>query len=720
MTEARLAGCAGCIGSDRPGYVVVWDVDGEQMLWEWKRCPEKCTAESRAATIERLRRRRAEEEAEAARRSQAAAAPAAAAHPDPVPEPACPKPAQEQPVRHPASPRPTSAYRGRAEAGGARSGGRSAPARSGRSAPPAVNPPRRWPAVALDHGAEGWELDVAQVPRPAGTKLTDWFAWLGTGLPLRIDRVHDAGRTGDGMVCLSATALKALGLPASFPTTEKALAALTKKLTTAAASVGMELSQEIGPIFHAFRRVGAAGGPKSSLRVVITPWIGQGSEKQQVTSALIAQLATTPTGELDALTLARRIRTYVADLGIAPGITPATTSKLLLDSVRPRSEPFQDDGGEWRSRLRDGALPGGDTVVPPAAGARHPLTRDLQERGEALCEEEDFKWWARPLTEAEAAMPYAVACDVCASYLSVTMSLRLPVGPLEHHTDPVWDTKSAPAGLWWCDFTNVEVDPLLPHPATFHGEAPAGPGWYATPTVAYMVTEYGFDPATITEAYLSTLTVPFLKEWTVRLREAYKRVYALLGLKDGQEPEEFLAAYAVHKDLDAQDLERTDALVLAGLYKAIYKGGIGKWTDGAQHLDDEVWLQEIVANWSYRPEVRFHIISAARIANHRRMRKTYKKTGRAPFAINVDSYLYATEQPSPLELLTPPENGKPVLGVLRLGIGPGQFKHESSIPMDAIVELMSSDDHPSRLTHAYDTDGAAIAAAEQKQEAASA
>ncbi|TLQ39414.1 hypothetical protein [Streptomyces marianii] len=690
MAEARLAGCAGCIGSPRPGYVVAWVLESDKMVSKWKRCPEQCTAASRAAAVERQQKRRAEQ--------------AQSAQPTAPPAPSRPVPVPERPSAVTSRP----AYRGRPAQAATRPGRHRAPARSGGASASAVNAPRRWPAVALGHDAQGWHTDIAQLPPPAGTKLTDWFAWLGTGLPLRIDRVHGAGRTGDGIVCLSAAALKTLGLPASYPATEKALAALTKKLNTAAASVGMELSQELGPVFHAFRRAGSAGGPKSSLRVVVTPWLGQGSDKQQVTGAMLAQLAAAPTGELDAETLARRIRKYVADLGIAPGVTPATTSKLLLDAVRPRSEPFQDEQGEWSSRLRDGALPGGDTVVPPAAGARHPLTRELQQRGEVLCEEEDYKYWSRPLTAAEAAMPYAVACDVCASYLSVTMSLRLPVGPLEHHSDPVWETKSAPAGLWWCDFTGIEVDSLLPHPATFHGEHPAGPGWYATPTVAYMVTEYGFDPGTITEAYLSTMTVPFLKEWTNRLREAYKGAYGALGLTDGQEAEEFLAAYAVHKDIDPGDTERSDALVLAGLYKAIYKGGVGKWADGAAYLDEETWLQQIVSNWSYRPEVRYTVISAARIANHRRMRKTYKKTGRAPFAVNVDSYLYATQEPSPLELLTPAENGKPVLGVLRLGIGPGQFKHEASIPMQEVMELLNSDEHPSRLTHDYTTDGIAV------------
>ncbi|MFD2623863.1 hypothetical protein, partial [Streptomyces chumphonensis] len=709
----KVAGCPSCAGSDRPGHNTVWVEDGGRMKPVWQRCPAQCTPASRAAAIERSEQLRAEREA-AQSRTRAAepsrpapAATSAASGPAPEADPT--GPVREQPVRHPASPRPAPAYRGTPQRGAARSSApRRTPARTAGPAPSstAAAAPSRWPAVALDAAESGWRVDVGQVPVPAGPKLADWFAWLGTGLPLRVDRIHPAGKGGDGVVCLSAAALKALALPAALPTTEKALTSLKTKLEKAAAAVGLELSEQMGPAFHVYRQKGAPGGPKTSVRVVVVPWLGQGNDTQQATTALLAELATDAYGQLNAGTLARRLRRFVADVGVAPGVTPATTSKLLLDAVRPRFEPVQNDDGNWNSQPREGALPGGDTAVPPAAGARHPLTRELLDQGEAVCEEEDFKWWARPLTETESAMGWAVAVDVCASYLSVTMSLPLPAGPLEHTTTPVFDGKTA--GLWWCDFTHVPVDELLPHPATFHGQPPTGPGWYATATVAYMAQAYGFDPATISEAYMATSTVPLLKEWTTRLREAYKRAYGVLGLPDGQEAGAFLDAYETHKQV-AGDVDRSDALVLAGLYKQVYKGGIGKWADSARHLDDETWHQKVACDWSYRPELRFHIIAAARIAAHRRMRKTLLKTGRAPFAVNVDSYLYATSAPTPLELLTPPEGGKPVAGVLRLGIAPGSSKHEASIPLTAALELMEAGEHPGRLSHAYATDGTALA-----------
>ncbi|MFJ9448368.1 helix-turn-helix domain-containing protein [Kitasatospora sp. NPDC101235] len=647
-----------------------------------------------------------------------APAPAAPQAEEPPPTPAAPAPAAIAPTAPAAAPTPTRIVAAPSRpapaappAPVARPGQRPAAARASRPSPARPAPAtttaaaRWWPAVALDVAdGGGWVLDVPQIPAPAGTKLGDWFAWLGTGLPLRVERAHPAGRGGDGMVCLTAASLTQLGLPAALPTTEKALNALHTKLAKAAATVGMEISDQIGPSFHVFRRAGSAGGPKTSVRVTVAPWLGQGDSRQQATSALAAPLATAPDGTRDGLILARRYRAFTSDLGVAPGATTASTAMLLLDAVRPRVEWTKDQAtGEWSSHLREGALPSGDLCVPPAAGARHPLTRELLSKGEAVCEEEDYKWWARELTDEEARRPWAVAVDVCASYLSVTDSLRLPIGPYGYVEHPAWDGGKT-AGLWWCDFTGIEVDSLLPHPATFHGQAPTGPGWYATVTVAYMATTYGFDPATITRAYLAAHTAPLLKEWTSRIRGGYKRTYADLGLVDGQSPTEFLAAYAVHKDTGT-DPARADALVLAGTYKNVYKGGIGKWADSARHLDDQAWLEKVAASWSYDPTLRFHVIAAARIAAHRRLRKTLLLTGRAPIAVNVDSYLYATDAPSPLELLPVKDDGTPVPGALRLGIAPGSHKHEASIPLTAVVEAMERREHPSKLVHHYTTDG---------------
>ncbi|MFB7484836.1 hypothetical protein ACFUEM_38700 [Streptomyces anulatus] len=589
---------------------------------------------------------------------------------------------------------------------------KSAPASTSRR-PVRKAAPARWKsaprpavaAVAVDVVADELVLDVDDVAAPEGSGLADLFAWIGSGLPVRVERAHPDGRGGDGMVCLSAAALAAVKLPAKMPTTTKSWERVAAKLRKAAAGAGLELGENLGPVFAAFRRKGG-DGPRTSVRVVLVPWLGQGDHAQRAN----ADLALTLAGEeLDALALARRVRAFVADVGVMPANTTATTGWRLLDAVRPRTAYDTDESGRRTARLREGALPAGDVAVPVAAGGRHPLTRERVKARGLICEEEDFKQWARPLTESEAARPWAVAVDVCASFLSVTETLRLPAGPLEFTGSPVWDAKRA--GLWLCDFTGLETEEELPHPATFTGMAPTGPGWYATPTVDYMARTYGFDPATIREAYVSTSTVPFLREWTTAIRGGYKRAMTALGLADGMDDVAFLAAHQDHKDVDQGDAAKGDALVLAAVYKGIYKGGIGKWADkGTAQFPgtpegDAAWLEKIGTAWWYRPEVRHHILAAARIAAHRRMRKTYLLTGRAPFAVNVDSYLYAADAPSPLELLPRTEDGRPVPGALRLGSAPGSFKHESSVPTAAVLATMAERMHPARLTHDYTTAG---------------
>jgi hypothetical protein len=582
-----------------------------------------------------------------------------------------------------------------------------APARTTRSKPSraaartrttAPERPALVAAVAVDIEGGRVVADADAVTAPAGDTLADLFAWIGSGLPVGVPRLHQDDRDADGTVCLSAAVCAAWKIPAKLPTA-KGMERVAAKLRKAAGACGMEVSDTIGAGFKAWRRKGADGGPQVSVKVLVVPWLGQGDASAQASGQLVTALAAGPEGEPDARTLARRLRRFAVELGVTPGATTAVTSLHLLEAVRPRFTWKLDEATGRRTKVfRADSLPDGDTAVPVAAGARHPLTRERTAARLPLCEEEDFKWWARQPSPEEAARPWAVALDVCASYLSVPETLRLPAGPLEHTDAPAFDPKTA--GLWLCDFTGLDVEDVLPHPATFHGQAPTGPGWYATVTVDYMAREYGFDVATIGEAYVSTHTAAILREWLARVRGAYKGAMGTLGLVDGMDDAAFLAAWSSRKDT-AGSVDRADALALVDAYKAVYKGGVGKWADSARHLDDDAWAERVAASWHYRPEIRFHIIAAARIAAHRRMRKTLRLTGRAPLAVNVDQVMYAADAPSPLELLPRGEDGRPVPGTLRLGSAPGSFKHDSSVPMRDVVAALADQTHPSRLTHDY-------------------
>jgi hypothetical protein len=302
------------------------------------------------------------------------------------------------------------------------------------------------PAVAVDVDTDGrLVVDVDGIGAPESATADALFAWLGTVPPIGVARLHDDSPDRDGTVCLSTAALAALKIPAKLPTGKRA-DQVAAKFRKAADAYGIELSETIGAGFKAWRRRGEQG-PRLSVKVIVTPWLGQGDDQAKAQGKFLLELAG---GEnADARSLARRLRRFSADLGIAPGVTSAVTSWQLLDAVRPRSRWVQEDGGRWSREDRPGALPDGDTAVPVAAGARHPLTRERGRDRLPVCEEEDFKWWAREATEEESARPWAVALDVCASYLSVPETLRLPSGRLVHTDSPAWDNKTA--GLWLCD-----------------------------------------------------------------------------------------------------------------------------------------------------------------------------------------------------------------------------------------------------------------------------
>lgn len=672
----RIVGCAGCAGHQRPGYIREWGADPTSpngARWVWKRCPDGCTAESRQASVDRQLAARLGRPVGTA--TDPAASAGTSAEPAPESAPAVPAAVAQDKPRASSSRRP--------------------------GAPRAARPERERPelvaAVAVDVDDTGrLVVDVDSIGAPEGKTLKHLFAWLASRLPIGAERLHRDGRRANGVVCLSAAAARALRLPAALPE-GSALAKLETRIRTAAQEAGMTLGQNIGPRMRAFETEAPKRGAKVSVGLVVVPWLGSGDVAKQITADYTLRLAATVGGELDARTLARRMRAFTADIGLPPVATAAVTSRDLVDALRPRSVWGEDR----RRTVKDDALPAGDLAVPVAAGVRHPLTLAEMAAHRPVCVEEDYKW-VRERTGAEAAMPWAVAVDVSASYLSVTETLPLPAGRLVHTDAPAFERRTA--GLWLCDFTGLETEAELPHPATYDGKAPTGPGWYATPTVDYMAKTYGFDPATIGEAYVSERTEAFLRQWTETVRGAYKRQLAVLGLVDGMDPAAFLAAHAARKEDQGEDA-RADAAALVATYQDIYKKGIGRWAYNGGDVSDAEWLEKVAAHWSYRPEVRFHVIAAARIATHRRMRKTYQLTGRAPFAVNVDSMLYACEEPGPLPLIPHGEDGRPVPGALRLGTAPGSVKHEKTIPMQDITEHAATGAPLKALTKHYGPSG---------------
>lgn len=718
--RSRIVGCAGCAGHQRPGYVREWTVDPTSpngMRWVWKRCPEQCTAESRRESVNRQLAARGFRPIGSGVPTEVLAQDGARCGNDPRAQLTDGDRAAVDDFReHLAARAREDQDHGDAHQlvhAQAPAESTSAPARttrSNRSTRPGVRTratatadgPALVAAVAVDADDAGrLVVDVDGIPAPAGDCLADLFAWLATRLPLGTERLHKDGRRSNGTVCLSAQACRVLEIPQALPKSKAAVTALEKRLSQEAETAGLSMGQLGSATLRVFETEAPKRGAKISLRLLIVPWLASPKDgSAERISDYTASLAQGPEGEPDARTLARRLRTFAADVGFPARATAAVTARDLLDAVRPREE-----WGEDRRRvLKADALPSGDLCVPVAAGRRHPLTAGRLPHDAGLCWEEDYHWERVPTAE-ELALPWAVAVDVSASYLSVAESLRVPVGPLQHTTAPVWDGGKT-AGLWLCDFTGLAVEDVLPHPATPNGKAPDRPRWYATPTVAYMVTAYGFDPAAIGEAYVSTNTAQLFRQWAPRIRDAYKRQLAVLGLADGMEETEFLAAHAARKDTRGE-VERADAVVLVAAYQELYKKGVGRWCyqADAEEMPEADWLDKVVKHWSYRPEIRFHVIAAARIATHRRMRKTYQLTGRAPFGVGVDSLLYACEDRSVLPLIPHGEDGRPVAGALRLGVAPGSVKHDKTIPMDDVREHLATGKPLERLTKRYSVDG---------------
>ncbi|MFD0267585.1 telomere-associated protein Tap [Streptomyces sp. NPDC127106] len=501
----------------------------------------------------------------------------------------------------------------------------------------------------------GLVLDVPAKSLPA---LVEWtLAEAGLGA----SRLNANGRDADPVLVLTDAAAERYGLPSRLSEEERHGGRLPDdhRVVKQLAKAQWQLTRRgLGPWARIYRP--AQGGKRSCVQLCVLGW-------DALDSRSWGRAAELPPAEL-----ARLLGTYASRV-ITPRGSTAVNGLELMTALHPPTRAGRPDAdGRRHSEYNPGSL-GSQPVdcAPPEAPDGHPLLAHLprfHQRGPAEVLVEEAYDWARPLTDEECLKPYVVGVDVNMAFAAGANGAVVGLGAPTRVTRPVFDAKVP--GCWLVDLSGVELDPRLPSPFTPTGERPQGPAWYATPTVAYAV-ELGYDvrPA---EGYLRKETGRYLDAWYQRLRDAYVATMADLGVTTGMEPQAFLEAMARHREVDP-DL----ALVLSAI-KATVKGGIGKLRErprGGGWRPGQPWPALLRPTW--RPDIRAAVISRTRINMHRKMLKLAAATGRFPVAVLSDCAVYASDGPSPLDVL-PYEEGKPLKGGFQLGVSPGMVKHEGT------------------------------------------
>ncbi|MEV5440840.1 transcriptional regulator, partial [Streptomyces sp. NPDC052682] len=521
---------------------------------------------------------------------------------------------------------------------------------------------------ALAYCVGGLVLDVPAKSLPS---LVDWaLNEAGLGQP----KLVGAGKDADPLLVLTEAACARYGLPVTLTEEERLAGRLPENHTVLRqlARADWKLTKRgFGPWARIYRP--AQGAERHCVQLCIPSW-------QALDARHWGDAAQLPPADL-----ARVLGTY-AERVITPRGSTAVTGLELMTALHPptrASEP--DETGRRHSVHNPGSL-GKDPVDPAPCEAPdgHPLLAGLprfHRRTPAEVLVEEAYDWARPLTDEECTRRYLVGLDVNMAFAAGANGLIVGLGAPTHVERPVFDPKLP--GCWLVDLSHVDLSKvragkewveldadLLPSPFTPSGERPAGPAWYATPTVAYAV-ELGYEVAPA-EAYVRHDTGRYLDAWYNRLRDAYVRTMADLGVPADAGPEEFLAAMDGYRDRDPQM-----AIVLSAI-KATVKGGIGKLRErprGGGWKPGRPW--PALARPTWRPDIRAAVISRTRVNMHRKIVKHAAFTGQYPVAVLSDCAVYAADGPSPLDFL-PYRDGKPLPGGWRLGVSPGMVKHEGT------------------------------------------
>jgi len=553
---------------------------------------------------------------------------------------------------------------------------------------PTEAPPRHpaGPLAVLEPAPTGSHLIAyltdgrfVDVPATSLTEVADWALTAGLGSA----RLHRHGKDGDPLVVLTDAAAGLLGLPPAGPSRTD-FSRLTSRLpeghkvVKALGKAGWLLTKRgLGPWARIYRT--PEGGRRECVQFCVPMW-----------GALSTGGWAVPDG-LSGRQLAKLLGAYATRV-LTPRGSTAVSGLELMTSLRPPTRAVRDAGtGTWTSGPVAGSLTEAVDPAPPEAPAEHPVAVG---RDEADVLDEEAWDWHRPrelVGQEEEAQPYVVGVDINTAFLAAAGRLTVGLSEPVHELNPAFDRKVP--GCWLVDLSGLTLDPRLPNPFTPTGEPPAGPAWYATPTVAYAV-ELGAVVRPL-EGWLRHRSGPYLDPWHTRLRDAYLLTMERLGVTPElaeRHPQGLLDAMArVRESGDPVELA-----VLAAI-KATAKGGIGKLRErpqGAGYRPGQPWPALDRPTW--RPDIRAAVIATARINMHRKLLRTAAATGSYPLAVLSDCAVYAAPAPSALDVLPYGPDGKPVAGALRLGISPGHVKFEGSQEMRWLLELLDEGTNPAR------------------------
>jgi hypothetical protein len=527
------------------------------------------------------------------------------------------------------------------------------------------------PLAVIDHTDTlvAYFTNGSHLPLDTGD-LVGLLQWtLDSGL--HRERLSAYDRDGDPLIVLTPTASTALHLPAVLNDRARLRLADSHPVVTQLQQAGFSLTRRgFGPWPRIYRPI--TNNKRSSVQLAITAWGALSQDGWNIPALPPADLA-------------RVLGTYTDRL-LTPRGSTAVCGEELMTALRPPTRPRRDpDGTGWISAPNPGALHKALEPAPPEAPDAHPLARNRLP--EQTMEEEAWDWSRAPSPQETAEFPHVVGLDTNLAFAAAASSLSVGLNASPRHVlSPAFDKKIP--GAWYCDLTHAVLDPRLPSPFTSTGEAPTGPAWYTTVTLAYAdELEIEFQP---TEAYLRDDHGPYLTPWYERLRNAYLATMADLGVHEKIAQADYLAAM---KKLVTADPAQ---LALLAAIKATAKGGLGKLREGPRDITAPYTRWPALNKPTWRPDIRAAVVSRARVTLHRKMRKMAETQGRYPLAVLADCALYPARKPTALDISPQGPDRQGVPGLLRLGVNPGWAKEEGTQTMAWYQQMLEDGANPAR------------------------